>query len=441
MQDNLDNYQLARDRTRRGPHSLVQDARVVQRANNEKRSYAQIVRTRSQASGNDAVAARVVIEPPIRAHSGNRNTGNANARNAGADSHLEHIAVRDGNDLRRYVETGQMSLLTLRNLARGPRTPSPPSPGLANPVDHVYTSDPEAPRADTVVPAAGSAPVPTAGSAPVPAAESAPVPASTRPIATTYQGRNAWPGITIGHQPGDVVRSRFAGEGHASRGPRNVSAAYNPAPPLRRTDIDTIVPGTPLPQRPLNQVLSQRVPNSNVVNQGSTNVARDTAKHLQTNLVRVAASQPLPPPATVHSMTPPGPRARKVIRHPVGDGNPASQPSSASIVTPTPIAGTGMVATSTSHNHVHGNTVRAHAVRTGFNFSNANLSSNASAPVHYKMQATRKRKFIHQMANLDAPFHSPLLHLTRIITACRSRPHHQATTRFLSPMAKMHCVN
>jgi hypothetical protein len=110
-----------------------------------------------------------------------RSTDGLNARNAVANPYLQHIAVRDGNDLRRYFETGQLSLLTLRNLARAPhRTPSPPSPL----VNHV----PSAPQGRTVVPDTA---VPAA-----PAPAPATVASEARPIATTSQGRNTWPGVS-----------------------------------------------------------------------------------------------------------------------------------------------------------------------------------------------------------------------------------------------------
>ncbi|CUA67696.1 Arginine-glutamic acid dipeptide repeats protein [Rhizoctonia solani] len=320
--------------------SLAKEALAAKRANNEKRSYAQVVKTRPQPAGESTFRARVVLEPTLRELTSN----DPNGRNAAANPYLEHIAVRD---------------------ARGPhRTPSPASP----PVDHV-------------------SPVPEAlGSAvPPPAAISS----ETGPIATTSQGGNAWPGITIGQNVGEVVRSRFAGQGRTTRGPRNVNATIRVAPPLRRTDVDTIVPGTPRPQRPVTHVLSlsQPAPNTHTVAHGPTNNTAGAPTHPQTNLGRVTLSQPLPPP----TMSPPGPRVRKP-RLP-RNGQPASQSNTSSsgpIVTPTPTPSGAMAATSTTRNQVQGNTVCAQTVHTAFNFGAANLSSNASVPIRYKLQATRK---------------------------------------------------
>jgi hypothetical protein len=95
-------------------------------------------------------------------------------------------------------------------------------------------------------------------------------------------------------------------------------------------------------------------------------------------------------------MTPPGPRPRK--QRPTHDGAPASQSdgtsSSAPVTTPTHTPTGGMTATSTTYIQVHGNTVRAQSVRTGFNFGGANLLSNANVPIRYKLQATRMCKFV-----------------------------------------------
>jgi hypothetical protein len=91
--------------------------------------------------------------------------------NGGADPYLERIAARNGNDLHRYFESGQLSATTLRNLARVPnRTPSP--------LNHVSVPGPEAPH--TVVP---STPTLT-------------VEGGARPIVTNLQGGNAWPGVS-----------------------------------------------------------------------------------------------------------------------------------------------------------------------------------------------------------------------------------------------------
>jgi hypothetical protein len=101
-----------------------------------------------------------------------RNIDETDARDEAARSDLQHIAIRDGRDLRAEYEAGNIGLSGLKALARGDPLPSTPSPD----------TEPEVPSPPIPGHSAPSVPTKTSGGA--------------KAIATAFGGANAWPGVS-----------------------------------------------------------------------------------------------------------------------------------------------------------------------------------------------------------------------------------------------------
>ncbi|CEL63389.1 hypothetical protein RSOLAG1IB_10725 [Rhizoctonia solani AG-1 IB] len=148
-----------------------------------------------------------------------RNIDETDARDEAARSDLQHIAIRDGQDLWAEYEAGNIGLSGLKALAPGDPLPSTPSPD----------TEPEVPSPPILGHSAPSVLTETSGGA--------------KAIATAFGGANAWPGIIIQAKSVNAVCSRFAGNGYNPR-------ETNPVTRLCRTDRETIMLGTPAPQAP-----------------------------------------------------------------------------------------------------------------------------------------------------------------------------------------------
>ncbi|CCO35964.1 hypothetical protein RSOLAG1IB_11592 [Rhizoctonia solani AG-1 IB] len=355
MTNNLDSFSLARDRARRlgiavperAIHSQQELAR--KRDNNSKRTYAQIVQDRPQPRNDSDDFTYTIAEPaPISGIDTRRNIDETDAREEEVRSYLQHIAIRDGRDLRAEYEAGSIGLSGLKALARGDPLLSTPSPD----------TEPEVPSPPIPGHSAPSVPTEASGGA--------------KAIATAFEGANAWPGITIQSKSVDAVRSRFAGNGYNPR-------ETNPVPRLRRTDRETIMSGTPTPQVPQSQPPPYQ----------------DTQS--QTDLVtnRACLSQPVQPASMAPTMATPSSRVRKSYSTQLQHGTnqptarPKSTPGSAPPATPTPAANRGGgTSISAGGNQIGGNHIRAG--HTGITLGVSNLNSNAQAPIQFRLQASHK---------------------------------------------------
>ncbi|CCO37079.1 hypothetical protein BN14_11230 [Rhizoctonia solani AG-1 IB] len=352
MAHNLDSFSLARNRARRlgiaVPERAIhsQQELVRKRDNNSKQTYAQIVQDRPQPRNDSDDFTYTIAEPaPISAIDTRRNIDETDARDKAARSDLQHIAIRDGQDLRAEYEAGNIGLLGLKALARGDPLPSTPSPD----------TELEVPSPPIPGHSAPSVPTKTSGGA--------------KAIATAFGGANAWPGIIIQPKSVDAVCSRFAGNGYNPR-------ETNPVTRLRCTDRETIMSGAPAPQAPQSQPPPYQ----------------DTQS--QTDLVtnRVCLSQPVQPASKAPTMATPSSRVRKSystqLQHGTNEptAGPKSTPGSAPLATPTPGANRGGgTSISAGGNQIGGNHIRAG--HTGITLGASNLNSNAQAPIQLRLQA------------------------------------------------------
>ncbi|KDN43399.1 hypothetical protein RSAG8_06183, partial [Rhizoctonia solani AG-8 WAC10335] len=293
-----------------------------------------------------------------------------------ANQFIDHLAIRDGADYRAEFESGEISLLDLRNMVTLGQSPPRRPRDSAGSANYVHQSDP--------APLDQNVPAPNVN-----------VPASNQvgpgPIATDLRGNNAWPG------------SRFVGDGYnpptnVTTGPANNHVPVSRLGPLRRTDRDTIVPGSPHPmsrnyggQAPAQPVPVPQVPSG-------TGNAPVTITHQQTNPGHMGLVQPgeLPAAPMAAPMTPKAPCSHKILPPHICNMQTASQPvlgfnttpGSAPIATPTPAsAPTGPTLTANNNIQSVGHNIRGGQGNIHFTTYN-NATHNLSHG--YGMQATHK---------------------------------------------------
>ncbi|CAE6481252.1 unnamed protein product [Rhizoctonia solani] len=339
MPDNPD-WQLSRDRPRRlnvkVPPTAIpsQQALAAAQQRNVRRDYGR------------EIAARLP-SPEVRHHADDEGEDETPTEDDFATEFLQLLLNRDAADYRAQYESGEISLEDLRGMVTSGRLLPLGSAGLN---DHVNQSGPEL-LGQNVTASNPHAPTST---------QARPV-----PIATDLRGNNAWPGITITPQAaaGTIVQSRFARDGYnpttnVTDAPTIHHVPVSQPEPLRHTDRDTIVPGSPHPPPPTdsNQAPAQSVPATQAPS--GTGSAAIATTHQQTNLGRVALDQPGEPPATAAPMTPTTNHSRNnpppYVQNKKTSSQPAvgskTAPGAAPIVTPAMTAPTGPTLTA-SHNH------------------------------------------------------------------------------------------
>ncbi|KAG8683570.1 hypothetical protein FRC11_013367 [Ceratobasidium sp. 423] len=217
------------------------------------------------------------------------------------------------------------------------------------------------------------------------------------PIATDLRGNNAWPGITISPQAGTIVQSRFVKDGHnpptnATDAPAIHHVPVSQPGPLRPTNHDTIVPGSPHPVPPSDSGHAPAQPVPALQVHSSTGNAPVATTHQQANLGCVVPD-PAESPAMTAPMTPTAARSRKGPPPLVRNTKTASQPvmgskkapSSAPVTTPSATAPTGPNPTA-SHDQQHiGRNVQG---APGYRMATSQLDGRLAQPrpVHIHLQ-------------------------------------------------------
>ncbi|CUA77883.1 Tail fiber protein [Enterococcus phage phiEF24C] [Rhizoctonia solani] len=317
-----------------------QDQLAHARNNNIRREYGREIAARLPPP---AVSNPLTDAPLRNASSHRQNTAsdeeddNPITEDDFAEEFLKHLCERDAQDFRARYYSGEMSLEDLRNrvLVRSPHG----STALA---DHV----------------------------------SQPAPVGPGPIATDLRGNNAWPGITVVPQEGAIVQSRFVGDGY-DLPVTNVSTNHpvSQPSPLRRTDVDTIVPGSPHPTPPPNHAGKGKAPARSVLashalsgagNAPITPTQQQTPRHVA----------PVRAPAA--PMTPTAPRFRKDLPPRVRNAQATGLPVLGTTPTNAPAtACTGPTLAPGSNIHSVGHNI--HGGRGNIHFATYNNANNTSS--------------------------------------------------------------